>query len=96
MSSFLFASIRLAYNPRGDDPVANASGYDIDVDGTIYTTVNPTLELNLTPGLHFIQVKANGDYTDFKDSDFSPQIIYVVYTDDMRDIVDYLKQMAKK
>lgn len=76
--------------------ISNASSYDILVDDQLYTTVNPELQINLQPGIHFIKIKANGDYTSFKDSEFSPVIVYTVFTDDLKDILNLLKKYTQQ
>lgn len=76
--------------------VPHATAYDIEVNGEVYTTLNPSYQLALAPGLHTIRVRAKGDYTDYQDSAFSPLILHMVYTDGVQDIVDWLKQQATK
>jgi hypothetical protein len=77
--------------------VEHASSYDILIDQeTVYTTIDPLLQLDLAPGLHFIQIKANGDYTDFKDSEYSPVIVYFIYDDETNKIIQLLKQLAQR
>lgn len=77
------------------EQISHASSYDIEIDDQVFTTVNPELQLNLLPGVHHIRVKANGNYTTYKDSEYSPIIIYTEYTDQMKKFLDLLKQIAK-
>jgi hypothetical protein len=78
------------------DQVSDATGYEIEIDGNVISTLNPSFQLNLLPGLHTIRVKAKGDYTDYKDSAYSEAILHMVYTDPMTDVIEWLKQQAQR
>jgi hypothetical protein len=78
------------------DQVSDATGYEIEIDGNVISTLNPSFQLNLLPGLHTIRVKAKGDYTDYKDSAYSEAILHMVYTEPMTDVIEWLKQQAQR
>ncbi len=69
------------------DAIINSSSYVVNIDGVDYNTENNQYPLNLDEGEHAIIVKALGDYTDYKDSEYTEVIMYTVYNENMQKFI---------
>ncbi|MCF7925053.1 MAG: phosphodiester glycosidase family protein [Candidatus Izimaplasma sp.] len=77
------------------DAIDHATGYEISINGNTSELDTNTYQLDLTPGTHEIMIRALGDKTSYKTSDYTELILYTVYTENMSDIIDFLKQYSK-
>ncbi|MBU1019777.1 MAG: phosphodiester glycosidase family protein [Firmicutes bacterium] len=70
--------------------VLHATGYRVSIDGVEYDTEESYYQMDQIPGMHEIQIKALGNKTLFKDTDYTEIILYTVYSENMKKIIDFL------
>lgn len=76
--------------------ISNSSLYKVFIDDKVIETTEDIFPLNLEPGVHSIRVRAYGDPSVFKPSEYSTEILYVAYTDDISRFIELFRGFTRK
>lgn len=77
------------------DRVNDADGYEIEINGTVYATLERTLPLNLEVGAYDIRIRAIGDGRYHGNSPYSGLLHHVIYEEDIEALIELFRNVAK-
>lgn len=76
--------------------IEHASRYEVWINGTTkIDTTSTSVNLNLPMGTYTIQVRAFGDHETYKQSSYSQQLTYTVYSNDMLNFLDFIRDYTQ-
>lgn len=76
--------------------VEQAIRYEVWINGTTkIDTTTPSVNLNLPMGTYEIQVRAYGNHETHKQSLYSEKISYTVYSNNMLDLLDFIREYTQ-
>jgi hypothetical protein len=77
------------------DRVDDADGYEIEINGVVYPTLERSLPLNLEAGTYDIRIRAIGDGRYHGDSPFSGVLSHVIYEEDIEVLIELFRNIAR-